>query len=381
MSKYINLIFLIFFLALSDSILAQKDSLNSKFNVHGDFRFRAEQDWNSRKSDGTYRQDRTRLRYRVRLGVTYDYNEAISIGFRIRTGNPIKQQDPQLTLGGTEGEFGTLPIGIERAYLKGEISNFEFWIGKNTFPFKKQNELFWSDHVYPEGVSLSKEIMFDGHSLNSIKLVAGHFIIRHGGSSLGVDNYFQGFQSDVKFLNNRMELFPSIYLFRNTPNVPDGGETYVFDYSIFHIGYRIVISKHPLISLEADFYKNLEDYSKNDSIHYGFKNQNAGINIGFAFGKLVDRGDWLFKFTYNYQQQYSLVDFMAQNDWARWDYSSQGSPDGRLSNYKGFELVSGYSLGKNFTLRMKYYHVNQLVPYGNYTETGSRIRFDVDIGF
>lgn len=85
--------------------------------------------------------------------------------------------------------------------------------------------------------------------------------------------------------------------------------------------------------------------------------------------------------TYNYLEQYAAVDFLAQNDWVRWDYSSFNSPDGRLTNYKGTEFVSAYKLNKNMTLKMKFYLVDQLVAYGNYKENGNRIRFDFDVKF
>ncbi|MCF8714710.1 putative porin [Joostella atrarenae] len=115
---------------------------NKALYFTGDFRFRIEQDWDSRKADGTYREDRTRLRYRARLGAFYNYNEIVSFGVRIRTGNPIKQQDPQLTLGDNSKEFGLLPIGFERIYAKFNTDWFSAWIGKNTFPFKKNTNYF-----------------------------------------------------------------------------------------------------------------------------------------------------------------------------------------------------------------------------------------------
>ena len=70
---------------------------------------------------------------------------------------------------------------------------------------------------------------------------------------------------------------------------------------------------------------------------------------------------------------------MAQNDWARWDYSSYGSPDGRLTNFNGIELVAGFMVDKKVSLKMKYYLVEQLIPYGTAKETGSRIRLDLDV--
>ncbi len=375
---------LVFLLAISiasgHGLTAQTEDNDSKLTFTGDFRFRAEPDWNSRKADGTYRENRMRLRYRVRFGAAYEYNEHFSLGIRIRTGNPIKQQDPQLTLGNTDGEFGTLPLGFEKIYLKGEFSGFEFWLGKNDFPFKKQNELFWSDNVYPEGVSVNKAFSVESGFFNSLKLSAGHFIISHGGTTLGNDNYMQGFQVHAGLLD-RIDLFPSLYLFRNTPNIPDGFESYVFDYTIFHMGASFLILEDPYLKIGADYYQNLENYTSNDSIPGRFRDQRQGFNVGLTLGRLQKEGDWCASATYNYQEQYSAVDFLAQNDWARWDYSSYGSPDGRLTNYQGLELVGKYMINKKFTFTVKYYKVHQILSYGDFRETGDRIRFDIDIGF
>ena len=147
-------LFLILFFLYAFSAFSQKDTDSSKLSFEADFRFRIEQDWDSRKEDGSYREDRTRLRYRARVGAQYQLNEHYSFGLRIRTGNPKKQQDPQLTLGEGAEEFGTLSLGFEKAYFKFEKKGYILWLGKNSFPFEKNNELFWSDNVYPEGISL-----------------------------------------------------------------------------------------------------------------------------------------------------------------------------------------------------------------------------------
>ncbi|MFK5982461.1 MAG: hypothetical protein QM499_06070, partial [Flavobacteriaceae bacterium] len=91
-------------------VTAQLDSTKiKKLTFTGDFRFRIEQDWNSRKLDGTYRDNRSRLRYRLRIGANYQFNHWAEIGTRIRTGYREKQQDPHLTLGDGFNEFGTIP--------------------------------------------------------------------------------------------------------------------------------------------------------------------------------------------------------------------------------------------------------------------------------
>ena len=371
---------LLILLLIPITLLAQIDSLKSKMSFEADFRFRVEQDWNSKKSDGTFRDDRTRLRYRLRAGAQYE-DKWYTVGFRLRTGNPSKQQDPQLTLGNGFEEFGTLPIGLEKAYFQGKWSKFGFWVGKNTFPFEKSNELFWSDNVYPEGVFLLKGFRLNSKLIDSVNLKAGHFIMSTAGKSLNNDAYFQGYQAYIKFLENRFELFPSLYLFKNVPNIPDGNETFEIDYSILHVGARINLLKKRLLNIEFDYYYNFRDYNQNDSIPISLKEQKSGIVFGLKYGILKQKEDWLFKASYASLQQYSAVDFMAQNDWVRWDYSSFGSADGRLTNFNGIELLVGYKVDKRVSLKMKYYIVEQLVPYGSTKETGSRIRLDLDVKF
>ena len=118
-------------------LLAQKDSTKSKLSFAGDFRFRIEQDWNSRKSDGSFRDDRTRLRYRFRFGMNYQYNDWAKFGVRIRTGFREEQQDPQITLGEGFGEFGTVPLDFEKLFFKVDHKWLSAWVGKYDFPFEK----------------------------------------------------------------------------------------------------------------------------------------------------------------------------------------------------------------------------------------------------
>jgi len=375
-----QLLIVLVFLLTPILLVGQQDTLRSKLSFNADFRFRVEQDWDSRKSDGSYRDDRTRFRYRARAGITYNDNW-FEVGLRLRTGDQRKQQDPQLTLGDGFEEFGTLPIGFEKAYLQGLWSSFFFWLGKNDFPFEKSNELFWSDNVYPEGIALGKGFDFESDIINTLDLMTGHFIISTSGKSLKEDAYFQGFQLLSSLLNNKIELFPALYLFNNIPNIPDGAATFVFNYSILHIGTRINLLRGDKLKVEFDLYENLEDYSQNDSIPNNFKGQKSGMVIGLKYGNLRTKKDWQFTATYSRLQQYSAVDFLAQNDWARWDYSSFDSPDGRLTNYKGIELVAAYKIHENMILKAKCYFVEQLVPFGIEKETGSRIRFDIDYKF
>lgn len=357
---------------------AQNDSIQKKLQFTADFRFRVEQDWDSQKPDGSQRDDRTRLRYRARVGATYDFKDWVSFGMRIRTGQPNKQQDPQLTLG---DQFSSVPIAFEKIYANFNYNWLSAWIGKNTFPFEKQNELFWSDNVFPEGVSLSGKFDFGNEFVQSLKVNTGHFIFTMSNSSLGKDSYFEGFQLVSSHWQNRLKFFPAFYYFKNMPDIPDGGDTFNIDYSVVHLGTNVVLLKNPKVTAGFDYYQNVQDYNGNDSIPKVLRDQKTGYVANAGIGALNKKGDWKVQLTYTYLERFAAVDYLAQNDWARWDYTSQNSPDGRLTNFKGLEIMAGYALAENMDLKMRFFTVEQIVPYGIAKENGNRIRLDFNIAF
>jgi hypothetical protein len=365
-------------LIINNHINAQTDSILSKLTIEADFRFRIEQDWNSKKSDGSFRDDRTRLRYRFRTGATFK-NDWYSLGFRIRTGDQNKQQDPQLTLGKGFKEFGTLPIGFEKIFFQGIFNNFKFWLGKNAFSFEKNNELFWSDNVFPEGIFFEHNLNFKLQTIEKISFKGSHYILSSNGKSILSDAYFQGIQTSIYFRNQRFLVFPSLYILRNIPNIPDGNHSFNLDYSIFHLGAKLKLLKSEKLFIDFDIYQNFEDYKLNSNVSNTFEEEKTGYSIGIQYGILKNTKDWKFKLTYTSMQKYATLDYMAQNDWARWDYSTFDSPDGRLTNFNGIEAVAGYSLSKKINIIAKYYIVNQLVPVGLFEETGQRIRIDLNV--
>ncbi|MDH5598086.1 MAG: putative porin, partial [Cyclobacteriaceae bacterium] len=245
----------------------------------------------------------------------------------------------------------------------------------------KQNELFWSDNVYPEGVFFSASKAWEEGFLSSLSLNTGHFIINTNGTSLNKDQYLLGGQFLLSMMNENLKVFPSFYYFNSLPDIPDGLGTFTITYPIFHLGTSYRIKKDPRIKIGADYYYNLADYSREVLIPINLQNQKKGLVANIKIGKLEEKGDWTVHFVYTYLQRYSAVDFFAQNDWTRWDYSSVGSPDGRLTNYKGMEIMVGYLIDKKIKLNTRYFIVQQLIPYGISTETGQRIRFDLDIAF
>lgn len=283
----------------------------SKLKFTSDFRFRIEQDWNSKKSDGSYRDDRSRMVYRFRLGASYQYNPWASFGARIRTGNLNDQQGPHVTLGGSGGEFSSVQLGFEKLYFQYKQRGLSAWVGKNTFPFEKQNELFWNDNVFPEGVSVSYNISSKTKLFNWLTLNGSHFIISSNNKSLAKDAYVQGIQFLSKHWKKKLTFFPSLYYFRNIANVPDNKGTYTQSYTIFHLGTYATISQSPRIEIGGDYYQNLQDYDANEFIPVAFKDEKTGWVVNVKLGQLRTKGDWELQLYYAHLQKYAIVDYFA----------------------------------------------------------------------
>lgn len=368
--------------SISFGLGAQVDSTAlHKLDFTADFRFRVEHDWHSRKPSGEFRDDRSRLRYRFRFGLDYALDEHSSFGGRIRSGNLNDQQGPHLTLGGRGGEFSLTQIGFEKLFYQFQSHRFLGWVGKNSIPLKKLNEMFWNDNVFVEGVGL-KYALLDNHDfLNNLSVNAGHFIIRSNNQTFGKDSYLQMLQFDMTMLQNRVNIFPGIYVFRNVGNFPDGKQTFNLDYSILHLGAEVLITNQPIVKLGVEYYHNLEDYSTLDSIPALMKDEKSGIVISAKYGKLKKKGDLIVHLYYSALEKFSIVDYFAQNDWVRWDYSSIEATGARISNFHGIELRIGYAMNQKYNLILRTYWVEELINLGPFKENGSRIRLDLNIGF
>ncbi len=374
--KTLNLL-LIFITFPTSFVLAQKnDDAKNRPIIFGDFRFRGEHDWDSKKSNGDIRKDRSRLRYRFRLGVKYDYKDWAQVGARVRTGNILDQQGPHVTLGGASKEFGLVNLGFEKLYFKAKHKNISGWIGKNSFPFFKQNELFWNDNVFVDGVAMRFSSASQNKFLNDITLNLGHFIFDSKNSGLDKDRFLQSIQLVKTF--EGLSAYSGIYYLNNVPNIPDGKGTFDIEYNILNIGALLRFGPYKRYRLGADFYRNLSD---NSQIEDGIKNENTGIVGNIGFGTLKKAKSWSFDITYAYLEKISVVDYFAQNDWARWDYSSFEASGSRLTNFHGVEFKIVYMINKQMNLNFRGYRVRQIKALGQEKETGSRARIDFNFKF
>jgi hypothetical protein len=343
---------------------AQYSKNNLKF--YGDFRFRTELDRNSKKMDGSFREDRDRFRYRLRAGFQYDLNENILFGGRIRSGNPKNQQSPHVTIG---KEFHSDEFSIDLAYLK-IISNNGYWasLGKQNMSLWRQNGFLWNNDVNPEGISIGKSYTLSENS--SLAPVFGYFIAGNSGGKFIEDSsvIIGQLKLDSKIINTNIVLASGIIRGLKLPNTPDGTGTYFQDYSIWSSNFQIKLN---CFLIGVDYFKNLENYNSNNNINAVFKNQKTGYigSVKYSFNKFQ------FGYYYAHIEKYAVVDYFAQDDWLRWGNLNMT----RSSNFKGHELSVKYNLNSKFNMVFRAFLVEGIRTTGVSLETGTRVRLDLNI--
>ncbi len=352
---------------------AQQDTeKNLKF--FADFRFRAELDRDSRSSDGTLRDSRDRLRFRARFGFNYQYDERISFGLRLRSGSSEATQSPHITLG---DELTPKSFSIDKAFAKVGFEGGSFWLGKNSFPFWKQNEHFWDDDATPEGAAVSY-----GFSLgqgSAATATGGYFVLDTPTSNT--------FSDQAKLVAGQLALRSAIgavsvegaagyFAFREDPDEPDP-RLADLDYDIVVLGAkaRFNVGERSL-DIGLDLMTNVTDYPTTLFNH----DQTTGYVARVRYGGLSNKGDLLFAYYYAHIEKYAVVARYAQDDWVRWGSATAT----RSSNFSGHELRAALALGSKNTLVARLYVVDGIERESagaTAREDGVRFRIDWNIGF
>ena len=357
-------------LLITSSINAQEKKIKSKLNFYGDFRFRTELDRNSDKTDGTTRDNRDRLRYRLRVGFKYRLNENIEFGGRVRSGNSLNQQSPHITLG---KEFQTDDFSIDKAYLKvSDKKGYWAWAGKNGMPFWQQNELVWDDDVNPEGIAAGGKFKLSKKS--NLIPVLGYFIVGSAGKTFSDDSSISIAQ--LKFNSNlgdtNLTITNGLINGKAIPNTPDGTENFIMNYTILATSFQLNLKKTGL-KLGLDYFENLKNYKTNTQVNDVYKNQTTGYvgSLMYRYKKIQ------LSYYYAHIEKYAVIDYFAQDDWVRWGNSNMT----RSSNFKGHEFRVTYKFNNKFNTVLRTYFVEGIKTTGTNLETGTRIRLDFNIKF
>lgn len=374
-SKVICLALLGLWFGLAAPLMAQdRDSKEKKLALYGDVRFRIELDRDSRRSDGSKRDDRDRLRFRLRLGFAYQYNQYFSFGGRLRSNLPGAAQSPHITLG---EELSPKSILIDKAYIQTTWKKGLAWLGKNSYPFWKQNEMFWDDSVTLEGVTVKHSLKIEkaGH----LTATVGYYILENRGSHVFSDQAHLAagqISLSARLGQTTLETAGGYFSFAENPEQEDV-RLADLNYKIGVFGAKLSFTQWGTpLAVGMDYFQNVEKYPSTLF--------NADKKVGYVanvrVGSLTERGDWLIGYYYGYVEKYAVVARYAQDDWMRW--GSQTIT--RSSNYKGHEFRAAIALGAKNNIVVRFYPVQGIDLESETaiaTEDGKRFRIDWNIGF
>lgn len=358
------------------------DGFLDRFSLFGDFRLRYEND-----SDRDSQPARDRERLRFRLGAEYKIHEDITVGGRLRTGNPDDPKSPHQTLGDDvldsfEAELDRLYVTYRPTLLKG------LWVtaGKFGHPFKTPavyEELLWDADVNPEGFAAGykfENLGFLKDILDSIELMGGMYVLDE--RNLENDVYLPVGQLVLNKALGDFSLTGALgyysYQLRDKAGATIADNSgnalltvrgrpvdYISDFQIFdtflnatYAGFRWPIT------LMGQYFQNTEA----DNLD-GNEDEDYGFAVGFQLGQTRKQGDWRIFYQYSRIEQESLFSPFSQDDFLL------------ATNFIGNVFGIGYQLLPNTELRLWGLSASRIKTFpGRTTDSDiSQFRFRADL--
>jgi hypothetical protein len=360
--------------ALSAGISLDDDG---KVTLSGDFRFRIEHDWDSARANGSLRADRTRARVRARLGVQWRKSENSELGLRLRTGTDGSHQSPHITvIDFDDNDTGPADFNFDKWYLKGTGAKSWAWVGRNSFPFWKQNEMFWDDDATPTGIAAGWKA--NEGERGRVALNVGYFTLPVGmkafaGNLAAGQAVYSGEAGTTGFT-----LAVGLFAFEANADDPDAtllrtGNGFR-DYTIWVLGGQAKLSggDRPLV-FGLDAMHNTEDYGADDPYGFLHRNETDGFVASVKWGSTSNKGDWLLGYWYGEIEALAVNASYAQDDWVRWGSASHTDS----SDLEGHELRFAYGLGGFGNLVARLYLVDAISS----EQDGQRFRLDYNVEF
>ncbi len=331
------------------------------FKIYGDFRARLETDWDSQRPDGSERDDRTRIRVRARVGLEFAASERFTLGLRLRSGSDGSQQSPHITVVDfDDNDTGDAHFNFDKWFLKGEFNSGWGWIGRNSLPFWKQNELFWDDDVTPAGLAFGYR---SDRGESGFEANGGYFSLPAGmrefSGNLGL--------AQVVFRRNRFKIAGGLLDVDADPDDPDGALLLrgngARDYQIWVASLQAGFGNW---TFGVDVIHNGESYPASEAL----RDEVDGY-VGSL--KLNTGGGWQAAYYYARIEALAVHSSYAQDDWVRWGSATQT----RGSDMKGHELRLVKDVGPGQSLVFRLYLTDAITT----DEDGSRFRIDWNYKF
>ena len=355
--------------------IALAETNENPLSWYGDFRLRLEQDWDSKTSDGTPREDRLRARVRLRVGLNYRPTDYLDLGLRLRSGTEDGQQIPHITIiDFDDNDTGDADFNFDKWYLKAGDKDLWGWAGRNNLPIWKAHDLFWTDDVTVAGVAGGLERASGdntrlglnagyyslpagmrgfcgnmGHVQGVMHTKAGNAGLTFAGGVLDIDAGSDGDEDCDLFLQNNGER----------------------DYTLWVASVQSRIGR---FRFGADYSHNSQNYEIGEpGITATNQDETDGWVAYVRHGDMDERGNWLLGWWYVRIEQFAVNNSFAEADWVRWGSATQT----RASDMKGHEFKIGYGLGNGMNVLLRMYFADAITS----VEDGNRARLDFNYRF
>jgi len=358
---------------------------DQQLDIYGDFRLRLEEDWDSLQGNGTKRDDRLRIRTRVRLGLKGQFDEQWSANVRLRTGSDDSQQSPHITIYDFDGnDNGNADVNFDLWYLQYSGHGFTAWTGRNQLSYWRQDAMLITDDVTFLGIGGSYQHALGKGSLtwnlNLTNAPAG-MTATSGKLAFGQVAY------DRNFERAAITMAAGYIDINADPDDPSGTilltENNTRDYGIYILSgqWRRAIYTAQL-TIGFDYMHNNKNYADATPGSFSeFHKDDVDGYVGLVtWGKDKAAGDWQLGYYYVYVEALAVNSSYEQDDWVRWGNANQT----RASNMKGSEFRVVYTLSSNMNINLRVYIVDAidlLNPGDTTKEDGNRARIDYNVKF
>ncbi len=383
---YQAIIVLLSIFAIGNFVLAQENpSEKGIVDVYGDFRIRIEDDHGAHESSGEDLEGRTRARIRARLGATYSPFNNVSLGLRMRSGLIEGQQIANITIYDFNGNnTGDADFLFDKWYLEYHTGGLSTWIGRNSIPYWKQNQLYWDDEVIPVGFGIryNKSLGRGKFEVNG-----GLFSLPAGMQAFAGRLLLAQIVYDMNIAGIGLTAAGGVHAITADTDDPDRliflDENGDRDYTIWKISLQARTKLWDIpTKFGLDLAFNTEDYKDTSAGAFTefHRDEVNAYALSVIFGKTKKAWDWQAGYSYAYIEMFAVNNSFAQDDWVRWGTAEQI----RNSNFKGHEFFGILTLPRQFSIVARIYIVNGIelrTPESTQLEDGNRFRFDVNYHF
>lgn len=371
-------------LAFACPVAADQDDRGNP-DFFGDFRLRLEQDWDSLQGDGVKRDDRLRLRFRLRGGVKFRVGDSWSAKIQARTGPKQSQQSPHITIhdfdGGPDGPY---ELNFDHWFVSYASSGFTGWAGRSILSSWHQDDFVVFDNITYAGAGGSYQHDFSGGKLGWYLNVVALPVGMRDFSGTGV---FAEVAYSKEFGRSGFTIAAGFAGTNADPDDPAGDilltENNTRDYREFSLQfqYRSQLFAQPF-KTGIDYFYNGKNYDNEPvgSFSEFHKDHVDGYVVEFQWGDIEDAGDWRLSYYYAHIDALAMHSSYTQDDWVRWGNAVQA----RATNFKGSEFRARYTIrpGMNLIARLFFVDaVDFLRPGDIAKETGNRLRIDWNVSF